>query len=192
MGFLTDFADAAVVLPLVATVTLALLLLGWRRGAAAWLLALIGTLGVVLVLKLALAACAASAGLTTLHSPSGHTAAAAIVVGGLVVVLGRSFRLAVLAAVPAAGLIGVSRMAFGYHSFAEVVMGGAVGLAGTLVLYWVAGQPPQPWRVRWLAVAVMVVVVLFHGRHLDAEPRIHGIALHAAGLLAVCHAAADR
>ena len=43
MTFLTDFADQAVVLPLVLVLVLVLALVlaaqGWRRGAAAWLVA---------------------------------------------------------------------------------------------------------------------------------------------------------
>ena len=39
MTFLTDFADQAVVLPLVLVLALVLAAQGWRRGAAAWLVA---------------------------------------------------------------------------------------------------------------------------------------------------------
>jgi membrane-associated phospholipid phosphatase len=186
--FLTDFADQAVVLPLLVVVTLALFTLGWRRGAAAWLVALAGTLGAMLALKLVLTACAASLGLLTLHSPSGHTAAASVIAGGLTVVLGRSRALALPAAALAAVVIGLSRLALGLHSLTEVLIGGLVGLAGTAVLLLLAGAPPPAWRPRWAAVAAVAVVLLLHGQHLDAEPRIRSAAYNFAGIFAVCRA----
>ena len=42
MTFLTDFADQAVLLPVAAGVAIMLLLLGWRRGALAWTVAVCG------------------------------------------------------------------------------------------------------------------------------------------------------
>ena len=83
MNFLTNFADEAVVLPLAVGVTIALYALGWRRGALAWAVAVGGTLALMLALKLVEFAC----GPSLLRAPSGHTAAAAVVCGGLAVML---------------------------------------------------------------------------------------------------------
>ena len=87
MRFLTDFADQAVVLPLIVVVALVLAGLGWRRGAVAWLAAVGVTFGAVLTLKLVLFTCGPALHLATLRSPSGHTAAAAIIAGGIAVTL---------------------------------------------------------------------------------------------------------
>ena len=89
MQALTDFADEAVVLPLIAVVALMLGLLGWRRGALAWLGAVGLSFTSVLALKLVFATCGPALGLPALRSPSGHTAAAAVVAGGIAVVLGQ-------------------------------------------------------------------------------------------------------
>ena len=86
MQFLTDFADEAVVLPLIVAIGIALWLLGWRRGALAWIVTACLTLGAMLVLKLLAMAC----GPDHLRTPSGHTAAAAFVTGSLAAILFRA------------------------------------------------------------------------------------------------------
>src|ERR1700722_3268120 len=97
MKFLTDFADQAVVLPVVAAVAIVLFAQGWRRGALVWLGVVSATFAAVLVLKLAFQACGPVFGPWDLQSPSGHTAAASVVVGGFVA-LSEGTPLAALAA----------------------------------------------------------------------------------------------
>ena len=77
--FVTDFGDQAVLLPLAAGVTLVFALAGWRRGAVAWAAAVVGTLALMVVLKLVFLACGHLLPGSQLHSPSGHTAAAAAI-----------------------------------------------------------------------------------------------------------------
>lgn len=187
MHFLTNFADEAVVLPLLGTVAAGLALLRWWRGAVAWLVAGVGTLGTMLVLKLLFMACNG----IFIHTPSGHTAAAAMVVGGFAAVGGSSLRgrvvRALLFAVSAAALIGGSRLALGLHSVPEVVLGGMVGSLGALLLAWLVGPVPERLRIRGLAPALLAVVILFHGSHLRAEARIaHAASLLRGWPLAVC------
>jgi membrane-associated phospholipid phosphatase len=172
MMFATDFADQAVVLPLWLTLGAVLAALGWRRGALAWLAAVGGTLLVVGVAKLLLLSC----GPGWLRSPSGHTAAAGVVAGGLAVLAGwRGSRVAG-AALAGGALIGATRLALGAHSPAEVLAGGAAGLAGALVLARLAGRRPPGLRLRWLVVTLAVVVTLFHGLRLPAEVVLRGAA----------------
>jgi membrane-associated phospholipid phosphatase len=175
MRFLTDFADQAVVLPLIATVALCLAALGWRRGALAWLLAIGFSFAVVLLLKLAFATCGPAMGLPSLRSPSGHTAAAAVVAGGLAALLRHRRGVVLVTACLAAALIGVTRLALGYHTPPEVLLGGATGVAGALGFAALAGLAPS-LRLGWLFAAVVVVAVVLHGQHLDAEPRIRAMA----------------
>jgi hypothetical protein len=91
-----------------------------------------------------------------------------------------------VAAVGAAFLIGASRLMLGVHSLPEVVLGGAVGLAGAIALARLAGPPPRPFRARWIAAVVVLVLVIFHGQRLPAEARIGGIAYTMAQELRVC------
>jgi membrane-associated phospholipid phosphatase len=185
--FLSDFADEAVILPLLVTVVAALGLLRWWRGALAWLVAGAGTLGAILVLKLLFIACDG----VFIHTPSGHTAAAAMVVGGFAAVGDRSVRTraarALLFALSAAVLIGVSRLALGRHTLPEVVLGGVVGSLGALLLAGIAGPVPERLRIRGLTAAILAVMVLFHGSHLQAEAQISRAASLLRGWpLAVC------
>jgi membrane-associated phospholipid phosphatase len=175
MRVLTDFADQAVVLPLIAVIALMLGVLGWARGSLAWLCAVGGSFIAVLVLKLVLATCGPAFDMATLRSPSGHTAAAAVIAGGIAVMLGRGRAEVAGLAVLGVLLIGTTRVALGLHSVAEVTVGGVLGVLGALGFAWLAGRPPA-LRLRWLFGAVVVVALLLHGRHLDAETRIRAVA----------------
>jgi membrane-associated phospholipid phosphatase len=179
MLFLTDFADLAVVLPLAMTVAAALLLAGWPRGALAWSVVVPGTLLAVLVAKLLVAACAGWLPLHGLRSPSGHTASAAVIYGGLLALLlpepgrgaRRPFAALVLAGVFAV-LFGGTRLALHLHSRSDVLAGAALGIAGALALARLAGPRPSRLRVAIPLAAALAVVVLFHGEHLRAEDQI--------------------
>src|SRR5277367_6439668 len=149
MLYLTDFADQAVVLPLIVIVALMLAVLGWRRGALAWLGAIGVSFAGVLVLKLVCITCGPALGLTGLRSPSGHTAAAAVIAGGIAVVIGQGGRRAAVIAGLAAVVIGTTRLELGLHTPVEVVLGGALGMLGALGFAWLAGKPPV-LRLRWL------------------------------------------
>ncbi|MBW4089606.1 MAG: phosphatase PAP2 family protein [Proteobacteria bacterium] len=185
MTFVTDFADQAVVLPLVLVLAAVLAAQGWRRGAAAWLLATGGTLAVMLVLKLFAIAC----GPPLLRSPSGHTAAAALVCGGLAVLAGLGATAVGLAAAGGAIVIGLTRIALGMHSWAEAVLGGAVGVAGALVLARVAGPRPAGLPLRWVVVGAVVVVALLHGLRLPAEAHIRVASFDTARWIGLCRGA---
>jgi membrane-associated phospholipid phosphatase len=172
--FLTDFADQAVVLPVMLLVALALALLGWRRGALAWVVGVGGTLGVMLLLKLLFSACGDLLPDIAIHSPSGHTAAAAVTYGGLVVLLGASGGTVLATALGVAVVFGFSRVVLGFHTPPEVLLGGVVGLMGVALLVRLAGPPPAVGRRRniGLVAACLVGLLLFHGAHVRAETAI--------------------
>ena len=191
MQFLTDFADQAVMLPLAAVIGLALALSGWWRGCAAWAVAVVGVLGTVAVLKYLFFACFSVLGASGIHSPSGHTAASCMIMGGgLVLFLRGRLPLAVLVAIPAgiAVLFGVSRLAVHAHSVPEVFVGGAVGLAGVAALIAIAGPRP-PIRGWPAALGAVAVLIGLHGLRLHAEAAVHGLGLFTwLPLPADCHA----
>ena len=174
MRALTDFADQAVLLPLIMAIGITLLALGRGRAARAWALAVPGTLVVMLVLKIAFLACAPLWPDLPLRSPSGHVAAAGAVYGSIAWLLG--FRPSWLMAAAAAAVIGASRLALGVHNPAEVALGAAVGVLGTLAFAALASpMPRQP--LRWPLLAVMVLVwVGFYGQQLGAEAGIAAFA----------------
>jgi len=183
--FLTDFADQAVLLPLAVVVALCLGISGWWRGAAAWLLGVGVTLTLMLLFKIAFIACGPAD--DVLRSPSGHTAAAAVVCGGLATILGVSRRLTVPIAFLAAVVIGGSRMALGAHTPLETLMGGATGIGGAWLIARSAGPVPAFRRGR-VAIAAILVVVVLHGARMPAEAHIRGLAWRVGLLLPVCRA----
>jgi membrane-associated phospholipid phosphatase len=186
VSFITDFADQALIMPLVLAVAMSLLLQGWQRGAGAWLLAVLMTFTVMLGLKLVFLACAASFGTSDLRTPSGHVAAATVVAGGLAALVLRQRATVLALAAGAAIVIGASRLVLGLHSLAEVVLGAVVGLGGAWALLVLAGRPPPGLDVRRVAAIATAVVVVFHGLHLPAEAHIRATAWRLAHILAVC------
>ena len=185
MLFLSDFADLGLVLPLAVSVALSLAAVGRRRQALAWSLAVAGTLGTMLLLKVSMFAFVhpATALVDGLANPSGHTAAGAVVYAGLLALLGERFApkvpLALLSGAAFGLLFGLTRLVVGVHTLPEVLVGGAVGLAGALALAKLAGprRPGASARGHAVVAAVALLAVLaFHGHRLNAEAELHRIA----------------
>ena len=193
MSFLTDFADQAVILPLALAMAVLLTACGWGRGAMAWIACVGATLALTGFAKLLLAACGPVQVGAGLRSPSGHTAAATIVYGGLLCLGWRrahpaSAWLAVVAALAVSVAIGLTRVALDAHTLPDVLAGGMVGGLGLAALLALAGPPPQRLRPAWLAIVVVAVAILTHGLHVRAEPAIGEVARRLAALLPGCAA----
>jgi membrane-associated phospholipid phosphatase len=191
-GFFTDFADQAVVLPVCVCTVVGLAVAGWRRGALAFGFASAGVLAAMLLLKLLAAGCGIFRPWANITSPSGHTAAAAMVYGGFIALVLRRFlspwRAALLACLPVAVAIGATRLALQVHTPAEVTLASLVGLTGVVCLVFLAGKPPtglRPWRV---GVAGLAIMLLLHGIRLPAEQQIRWASLHM-WPFSTCHAA---
>ena len=183
MLFLTDFADLGLLLPLAGLVAVSLAAVGRRRQALAWSLAVTATLAAMLALKVAAFALAAPDGAGGPGNPSGHTAAGVVVYAGLLALLGERVAprvpLALLSGAAFGLLFGSARMAVGVHTLPEVLVGGAVGLAGALALAGLAGprRPDASARGHAFVAAVALLAVLaFHGRRLNAEADLRRIA----------------
>lgn len=170
MQFLTDFADQAVTIPLAVCAGLALALVGWQRGAAAWAACAGLCWGTMLALKLVFAVCGPGPGLDALADPSGHTASGTFVYAGLAaLLLGRAAALP--AAVLAALVIGASRVSLGVHSLPDVVVGGAVGVSCVQALAALAGPRP-PLSLSPATTILVIAPLMLHGAHLEAEESI--------------------
>ncbi len=179
MEFLTDFADEAVMLPLAVIMCLALAAAGWRRGALAWATVVPATLLAVVAAKLAVVACGHFQPFHGLKSPSGHTASAAVIYGGLIALLlpepARGARrpfVALLLASAFAMVFGATRLALHEHTRSDVLAGACLGIAGALALTRLAGPRPAGLRVAIPIAAALAVMMLLHGTHLRAEARI--------------------
>lgn len=173
LHLITDLGDQAVILPLTLAAGLVLLMAGWWRGALAWFAAVPATLAAVLLAKLSTMACQGLLPPVGLLSPSGHTASAAVVYGGLLALVIGGPRAALLCAGAVAAAVGYTRVALGVHTVADVWAGGLIGTAGAMVLSALAGPRPA-LRRGWIGVAAacVAVLVLFHGRHVYAEMHI--------------------
>jgi membrane-associated phospholipid phosphatase len=179
--FVTDFGDQAVLLPLATVVALVFAAAGWWRGAVAWTATIGVTLATVLLLKLSFWACGHLLADSIIRSPSGHTAAAAAIYGGLLAVVARLLaghgRWTFACAFPVALVIGTSRLALGVHNALEVTIGGIVGVCGALVAVSLAGPPPSRIRISRMAALTVFVVMLLHGVRMPAEAAIRTAAL---------------
>lgn len=181
MQFFTDFGDQALVLPLMLAIGATLACWRWWRGAAAWFVTTIGTSAVMLSLKIIVYACHRWASGFGLHSPSGHTAAATVLYGSLVALLVQPLRHRLLgvglAGLALATTFGMSRVRLGYHVLPDVIVGGFVGIVGALAFVVLAGARPARLRVWPVFAALIMVVVLFHGRTMNAEETIQRIGI---------------
>ena len=174
---ISDFADQAVILPLAAGTGLLLAASGWRRGAVAWMVAIGATLGLIVLLKLRFFACAGG-------NPSGHTAAAAAVYGGLAGLIVGAIRKdtrwavgwAIVVGAWLAVLVGQSRLTLDKHSVAEVVVGGAIGIGGAAGFVGFAGTPAPAIRIARIVAVGLVLVFLLHGVRMSAEETIKSMA----------------
>ena len=94
--------------------------------------------------------------------------------GALVLFLRGRVPGAVLVAIPlgVAVVFGLSRLAVHAHTLPEVLVGGAIGLAGVAALHGVAG--PGRLDPGWpLLLGGATAAIGLHGLRLDAEPMLH-------------------
>jgi cation-transporting P-type ATPase E len=192
MLYLTNFGDAAVLLPLAVATLVWLASLVGRRTALMWCGAFIIAGGGVAVLKICLTACAAAAG--ALDNPSGHTSMSTLVYGGLAVIVGaetESWQRIAAGAVGAAliAAVALSRVVIGAHTPADVAAGlviGGVALALFARSYLrERGIERQIWPL--LATAAIVAASL-HGHQAQLEPLWRGIAGYLRDTAGLCRA----
>jgi membrane-associated phospholipid phosphatase len=186
MNALTDFGDAAVVLPLSAVILVWLLWLRARRAAVSWVgavsLCIVGTA----LLKILLYICSP---VPDLVSPSGHTGLSVLVYGAIVLVIAAErsgWQRVTLLAAGAGLIVGIagSRLVLNKHSALEVGMGILIG-ALTLTLFARGylrlrseGKPLLP-----LILPGIAVILLLNGHELRAEDFLQAISryLHPGG-----------
>lgn len=176
--WVTDFADQAIVLPVSVCVLLFLVLSRCWQTALAWTVAMGGVLGVMLVLKLGIGACGPALGAGALDSPSGHTASATMLYGGIATILfpRLSSSLRIMLALAVALLFGASRVVLHDHSVIEVVIGGIVGLGGLAIFMHLRGPGPTRLPRVWIMLVLACIAMLQHGHRMTVEHRIHSFA----------------
>ena len=178
---LTDFGDAALLIPITIMVLLCLLAGRARRTAVAWACAVSLCCVVMIVLKLAFRSCGQILSGGTIWSPSGHTAFAATVYGSFLVLLYWRVSLPWLrTALMLLGIawitaIGISRVILHTHVPAEVFIGFAVGGVCVVIFYRLAKEAEHLPLVT-IGISFLILVFALHGKRSQAETIIVRIA----------------
>jgi membrane-associated phospholipid phosphatase len=178
MGALTDFGDAAVVLPL------SVIILGWllthssSRVAGSWVLAAGLCAVLTTLLKVYLYACSLAPGLV---SPSGHSSLSVLVYGAIVVVIAAEQRAGLRAALVVAGAIWIaaiagSRIWLNAHSLPEVAIGVVIGSAAlALFAARYLRFRDEGRRLRPLILCIIVITATLHGQEIRVEALLQAI-----------------
>lgn len=181
MQFLTNFADQAVLLPLIGVVAAGLAASRWWQALGAWLVVIPGVLATMGMLKYVFFACAGPLGNTGIQSPSGHTAAGSAIYGGALMLAFKDHVPPVflnIIPISFAAAFGVSRVAIGVHTVPDVAVGSVVGITGAMALLFLAG--PRPTLRLWPTLGgVLLVLAAAHGNRLQAEELIQRFPLFA-------------
>lgn len=175
---LTEFGDAAVLLPLAATIFLRLLLSDATRAAVSWIFSVLVCVAVTAASKIFFWGYPP---ISDLHSPSGHTGLSVLVYGTtalITAVEGGAWRPRIAAAGGVALIlaIAVSRLLLDNHKVPEVIMGwviGGVSLAFFGHRYW--RLRPKIARLTPLLVGMTMLALALHGAELRAEQLLHRI-----------------
>jgi membrane-associated phospholipid phosphatase len=180
--FVTDFGDSAVTTPLALLIAALLWVVGARRIALGWVLAIGGCAITIGALKLLFGACGIALSFAHIISPSGHTAMSTAVYGSLALLIGarlppRSRPFLYTAAAVAIVGIALSRVVLHEHSRAEIAVGFVVGgaaVAGFRAALRRHVVPVSP--LGWLLLCGGVLVAVMHGTRWMIEPAVHRLA----------------
>jgi membrane-associated phospholipid phosphatase len=176
--WLTDFGDAAVLIPLAAAMLL-WLRLGNSPSAACWAVSVGFCVGLTVLLKIFFYGCPRA---SDMRSPSGHTGFSVLVYGAiaLVTTIQASGLRRALAIGIGTGLIltiAASRLLLEIHSLPEVGLGLVIGTVSLILFGRIYLQSPQT-QVWPLLVAAGMLVTILHGQELHAEEFLHRITGH--------------
>lgn len=182
VDFLTNLGDPGVLFPVAVVILGLLLLIGQHRTAIVWALTVGISLGIVVVLKMTFAGCVPPSLLTEIQSPSGHTASATLVYGGLVALLGTRLVFTLVASLGCATLIGASRLLLHMHTVEEAALGGGIGVLG-VALFSVslpknAAAGSRGEMLFALPVIALSLALALHGVHWRMEPIIRSVSYH--------------
>jgi membrane-associated phospholipid phosphatase len=186
LNTLTDFGDAAILLPLSTVMLVWLLKFHPHRAAVSWVIATGLCVAGTTLLKILFYGCPP---VSNLVSPSGHTSLSMLVYGSIALVVaseGRGWQRNTILAAGAALIIGIagSRLVLNRHSALEVCAGFLIG-ALTLPVF-ARGYLRSRGSERPLLLLILLaiaVVAIFHGQELHAESILHAISryLHVSG-----------
>lgn len=184
---ITDFGDAALLVPASAMLLAYLLYVRSARTAGIWAVTLALCACLTVFAKLALYTCGSEFSFADLRSPSGHTSVSVTFYGCCALMMSadkeRSTRLLLIAgSAIIAVAIAMSRVVLEAHTVADVVAGFSIGafcVAWFASRYFTEPSSPLPWELA--AAALAVVALAAHGSHWTVEATLAHVArlLHA-------------
>jgi hypothetical protein len=174
---LSEFGDAAVLLPLAVVMLVWLVLIGSPRGAVWWTIAVAFCVAFTAILKISFYGCPP---IRDLHNPSGHMSLSTLVYGAMTLVSATEsvgLRRILTIGGSAGFILATAASRLVAHSAPEVGLGLLIGVA-SLTLFAQGYVRCRTTRVSLsrLIVAGGAVMLALHGRELDAEHFLHQIA----------------
>jgi len=185
---ITRFGDSALLLPLIAWMTLVLAMAPQRRDALRWAAAAVVCGGTVALSKLLFMAWGIAPPGLDYTGFSGHTALSVLTWPSLAAVLTLGARrytawLGITLGALLGIAIGISRLALEVHSVSEVLMGAALG--ASVAAWFIHGirraAPPPPWQRLALATGCIVIWFVFYGRVFPSQHLLKDIAMWVSG-----------
>jgi len=179
--YVTDAGDSGVLLPVVLVSVGVLWFTHSRRVAWLQLRCVLAAIAAITLLKLLFLSCGAHWG-AALTSPSGHACLSTVVYGTLASLLAGGRPPGVRAAIYGVtglivGVIAVTRVALGVHTWIEVVVGLLVGGLAFAWFAWSYGRlQPQRLELRGFGLAVLLTALVVFGVRLPAESFLRHLA----------------
>jgi membrane-associated phospholipid phosphatase len=171
----TDFGDAALLIPLGAVMLFWLFQHDWRS-TIWWAISVGFCVGFTAVLKIFYYGCPPA---PDMRSPSGHTGFSILIYGAIALVTavparGLSRTLAIVLGAGIVLAIAISRLILAIHTFPEVSLGVVIGLVSLMLFARVYFNSPndQVWP---LLVSSGILIAMLHGQELHAEELLHHI-----------------
>jgi hypothetical protein len=185
---ITSFGDSALLLPLIAWMTLVLALPSQRRDAFRWVFAAVACGGAVALSKLMFMAWGIGPPGLDYTGFSGHTALSVMTWPSLAALLFRRARAPLAWIAIATGTclgiaVGVSRLALEVHSISEVIMGATLGaiVAGWFIHGLGRGSDVPATQAWLLGVGTAVIWLVFYGRVFPSQHLLKDIAMWVSG-----------
>lgn len=184
---LTNFGDAAAMLPAAAAIALWLVLGRAWRACFAWVVVVGLISALVAVSKIAFIGWGLGIEALDFTGISGHSTLATMMLGVgaylSVQPMPRAVRFAALAAGFAGGIaVGISRIALEFHSPSEVVAGCLLGIgAGCLFIGFARPAFRPPSMPLGLGASLCLILVVIHGQHAPTQGWITQVALFLSG-----------
>jgi membrane-associated phospholipid phosphatase len=178
LNALTDFGDAAILLPLSTVMLVWLLRFHPHRAAVSWVIAIGLCLAGTALLKILFYGCPP---VSNLVSPSGHTSLSMLVYGSIALIVAseaRGWQRNTILAAGAALIVGIagSRLVLNKHTALEVGSGLLIGTV-TLPLFargFLRSRDSEAPLLPLVLLAIAVVAI-FYGQELRAESILHAI-----------------